>query len=378
MMSGGSVMTSKRARGPALHLSLIVAIALAAAACGSHSSPHAGFVMHTARRPAQHGALDRTIGSTVHATVRHVSKVGVAGAIGRAAAVARPDLITFVDSLCPSVNPDCPGGTIGVMRVDGTHLKLLPIVGRAPALSPDGKHIAFDQRSPNCATVCSDLSVASGVGTNPTRLVRDGRAPVWSRDGSLIAFEREISPCVDRSTCSEIWVVRSDGSSPHLLVRNARTPSWSPDGSRIAFVRGHQGSVACTSELWVARSNGSSARPLTSSGVQVLHAAWSPDGTRFALARHDNTLCPRGDRSEYGLYVLRSDGSSIRKIGGRADHVSWSSDGQRIAFERLNCTKTYCPPADVVLFTADGSEITPLRNTSAWPSFAPRQRSTLG
>ena len=278
--------------------------------------------------------------------------------------------IAFVDSFCPSFDESCVGGNIGVSGIDGSHMHLLPIEGRAPSFSPDGATVVFDRPGSACPSGCGDLYVAKLGGSHPTKIAANGRAAAWSPDGDQILFERKLATCVTGSTCSDIWTVKPDGSAPELWTRDARAPSWSPDGKHAAFVRVNNTAVVCSSEIWITDDPDgidSFTRIVTSAATQALSVAWSPDSERLAVARHDSKRCQRGDKSEYGLWTMGRDGSAPERITTAAVKAAWL-DGNRLAFERVNCTPTFCPPPDLFTIRTDGSRLERIRASTAWPA----------
>lgn len=108
----------------------------------------------------------------------------------------------------------------------------------APALSPDGKWVAYTLTTANVQENknSSDIWVSSVDGiihrqltTNPA----SDREPSWSPDGKLIAFEST------RSGENQIWVMSLSGGEPRqvtTLSTGASQAVWSPDGSMIAFI----------------------------------------------------------------------------------------------------------------------------------------------
>lgn len=142
-----------------------------------------------------------------------------------------------------------------------------------PALSPDGKRIAFVQKG-----ISSDGSHSWHIytvntdGTDVTQLTFSGSntSPDWSPDGTRILFY----------SGAGIFEMDADGSNVRqLLSGSAERPTWSPDGSHIAFVR----SKDDVRTLFVMNADGSNATALTSGLDWNGHIAWAPDGKSIAF-----------------------------------------------------------------------------------------------
>jgi Tol biopolymer transport system component/DNA-binding winged helix-turn-helix (wHTH) protein len=161
-----------------------------------------------------------------------------------------------------------------------------------PALSPDGKQVAFawnGEKQDNFDIYV--MAVASGA---PARLTRDpasDTSPAWSPDGRTLAFLRQ-----QRDGRSELILVPTTGGPEHKLAETREQPWFSPRK---------------TSAL-----------------------AWSPDG-RWLAASHREA----GDPSE-GIYAFALTGEKRRltdpPAGLRSDNMpAFSPDGRAIAFCRL-------------------------------------------
>ena len=114
------------------------------------------------------------------------------------------------------------------VNVDGTGIKVIfsepNIMSFFPAISPDGKKIAFaTNRDEN-----TEIYVIDAGGGNLRRVTNDDGAdttPAWSSDGQWIAFAS------DRDGDFEIYIVRADGSGLRQLTNNTAgdgQPAWSP------------------------------------------------------------------------------------------------------------------------------------------------------
>lgn len=152
-------------------------------------------------------------------------------------------------------------------------------------------------------------------------------APAWSPDGTRLAFSRT----QNRGRSYEIYVVSATGARRHAITHAdgyAQSPSWAPDGSRIVFSAsggrfGQSNDPSCAPNLWVVRPDGSGLRRLVRGGVEP---AYSPDGRHIAFVRPDA-------RDRPWLYIVESSGRDLRRIGLGA-HPSWSPDGRYLVVER--------------------------------------------
>ena len=101
---------------------------------------------------------------------------------------------------------------------------------RYPAVSPDGKRVAF--------TAFSKLYIMDLPSGTPKRLTsgNDGEfMPAWSPDGKAIAY------VTWTTQGGNIYTVQPDGGSPKQMTTSAAfysNPVYSPDGSKIVFITG--------------------------------------------------------------------------------------------------------------------------------------------
>ena len=267
------------------------------------------------------------------------------------------------------------GGDIYLVNADGSSLRRLTD-GMDPALSPDGKRLAFARwGTPNGVFL---LDLATGKEQQVATANRP-RSPTWSPDGSRLAFSYtrrsfmcRVSPfgcledeqlrkalgggdCLDTPQgrfCIEDFplvpfeenalaqVSLADGAWLDLPAqRIAQSPHWHPTGNEIIYW-GDQG-------LQITAPDGNT-RPLVNN-VELRSPAWSPDGQDIITQAYLH------DR--YDIVLLDAAGNIVKyltapatAIGRAPNNVApaWSPDGRSILFlsDRDGAWKLYRMNAD--------------------------------
>jgi Tol biopolymer transport system component/DNA-binding winged helix-turn-helix (wHTH) protein len=278
--------------------------------------------------------------------------------------------------------PEEPPGIFLVARATGEKRKLTSPpaeahADRSPAISPDGKTVAFVRF---ISSGVGDLYLVPTAGGETQRLTFDNTgaaSPVWTPDSGEILFLR------GGGSANSLWRVSATGEPPvqveaagrnltsiavsrqgrrlawtqtindlniwrmelsgamargrkpspplsklmKLLISSTRTdasPEFSPDGKRIVFASDRSGN----SEIWVADSDGQHSVQLTAfnhGGVGSPH--WSPDGRQVVF---DARASGSAD-----IYAISAEGGQPRRLtNDLAEDVvpSWSRDGHWIYF----------------------------------------------
>jgi len=193
-----------------------------------------------------------------------------------------------------------------------------PLIGAA--ISPDGRYVAFADRSGFF------LRVISSGETHPIALPEWLKAGYvsWFPDGSHILLTRT-APASEKPS---LWSVSIFGGMPLKLADNAERGTVSPDGSRIVFLRSEYG----REEVWQMQSDGQQPRKILGQpGDHFVSVVWSPDSRHIAFLRTaymhgwkemDGSLGIGDIVTGRAKYVL----SSPRLHGA----LAWAADGRLI------------------------------------------------
>ena len=234
-----------------------------------------------------------------------------------------------------------------VQRVDGHRpIDLTPDCDRpsySPAFSPDGSLIAYGSR-------CGEggIFIVGASGENVRRVTSFGSEPAWSPDGRELVFSTEaVQSPYGRIGTSELWRVAIGGSGgsgepSKIYSLDAIQPRVSPHGLRIAFwalpVGGSQ------RDIWTIPYKGLSAGekpvPVTQDRAMDWYPAWAPDGKfLYFLSNRDGAMnlwrVPIDEASGKTLGPPQPERLPAREVGG----VTFSKDARCIAY--VNRETTY-------------------------------------
>lgn len=207
-----------------------------------------------------------------------------------------------------------------------TRLTADPGLSDSPALSPDGKLVAY--ASDRGSDTGPDLYVKQVAGGQPIRLTSDSSGntmPDFSPDGSKIVFRSERDG-------GGIYEIPAFGGDVRLLAREGLNPKYSPDGSQVAYWVGDKGVAAAvpgSGTIWVVPVAGGPPQQVGRNFTAARHPVWSPDGKRLIVI---------GYTSAKAYDASTIDWWSIPLSGGEAVKTGLYEEMDRLGLQVANLT----------------------------------------
>jgi len=217
---------------------------------------------------------------------------------------------------------------------------------QSPAVSPDGKAVAF-----SAGTGTPQLWVRLLAGGAPLKVTRDEVPhlyPRWSPDSASLLY---FSPAQEPDSDGGIYDIPELGGSPRRLVASFTGADISHDGKRLAYFA-HDSTKP---QLVISDRNGSDPHV-----VAILPQAydyglprWSPDDSVIAYRR--------GRVFNYDIFTVAASGGEPRQLTRDLKFVagySWLPDGSGIVCSSSrNTTALYFPTTDLFVVKLDGGSL---------------------
>ena len=225
----------------------------------------------------------------------------------------------------------------------------------APAISPDGRWVAYAVRETNWTDNTYETEVwladtrVAGSGRQLTNAAKSSTQPAFSADGKWVAF---IS---DRTDTRQLYRLSLDGGEAEALTSGTEGVTafaWAPDGMRIAYTMTdavtpamkertekygeytHEDHDARMAQLHVLDLRAKTSRALTAGAFVVGSFAWSPDGARLAFDHRVNSDAGMSGTADISLVDAASGQvTPLVTQAGPDTNPKWSPDGRQIAFE---------------------------------------------
>ncbi len=196
---------------------------------------------------------------------------------------------------------------------------------------PDGKKIIFASShldptlgQPKTASAGSgykwdfnehmDIFEADPDGSNLKRLTD---APGYDAEGSYSNDGKQIVFTSQRDGDLEIYTMNADGSEPRRITKGKGYdggPFFSPDGKQILYRGDRRSDDKMNLQLRIAAADGSDDRAITDNPIFNWCPFWYPSGKSFIFTQADHEARARGEKPNYDLYMMTTDGQKLTRI----------------------------------------------------------------
>lgn len=201
-----------------------------------------------------------------------------------------------------------------------------------PALSPDGKRVAYTSKRSGQWDIYT-LDLTTGETIQLTDDQNYDSAPSWSNDGVWLAYEKYVDDNL------EIFITTTDGTDAEIRLTFDPaadfSPAWSPAGRKIAFTSNRVGE----NDIWLADldrylQDGYLTNLTVDLNNSQAYPAWSPDASQLAWV-----AAPNGVSQIFSAQMDSSD--IVAHALGSGDYAVWSPDGNKVLTSQSSANSIY-------------------------------------
>jgi Tol biopolymer transport system component len=197
----------------------------------------------------------------------------------------------------------------------------LPGLEESPAISPDGRSVAFTAGVGGKRQLFVRL-IAGGAPLQITRDPVDHGYPRWSPDSSSIFY---FSAAASGELQGSIWEIPALGGVPRRVVNSVGGADVGPTDGRLALFRMAKEGI----QLVTAPADGSRFDVVArfAPATYYLYPRWSPDGRWIAFQRGDNV--------RFDVFVAPADGGEPRQLtrdNNMMNGFAWLPDSTGIVY----------------------------------------------
>jgi Tol biopolymer transport system component len=178
-----------------------------------------------------------------------------------------------------------------------------------------------------------DIFEADPDGGNLHRLTD---APGYDAEGSYSPNGKQIVFTSMRDGDQEIYVMNADGTNQRRLTNGKGYdggPFFSPDGKTILYRGDRRGDDKMNLQIRMVNVDGTNDRPITDNPIFNWCPFWHPSGKSFIFTQTDHGAHARGEKPNYDLFMMATDGTKLTRITFDADFDGlpvFSPDGKRL------------------------------------------------
>ena len=295
---------------------------------GRNLPPPLGRIVHRCleKDPAERFQSARDLAFNLELVSREESRTGTAAAVGAKKNRRAPIVILATLAILAVGGLTFLASGVRRREISSAPVKLMRLTDfegmeEFPALSPDGKSVAFTADAGGRRQVWVRL-LSRGAPLQVTHDDADHQYPRWSPDSSSLIY---FSPSEEPDGEGKIWQIPALGGTARPLVNSLSGADLSNDGKHLAYFHSNQGAL----ELAVADLDGSNSRKLAalSSEFNYSDLRWSPDDQKLGFQR--------GRTFDYDVFYVPAEGGSPQAItqdGNPLAGFAWNPDGSGVVY----------------------------------------------